>query len=153
MHPAYDAGHATVVDACVTMLKAFFDTSTIFARPEQGTPRFKHYAASDKPASLASDLDCHDPSKGPSKGKGTKLIEVECKDFLTLENELNKLSANISVGRNMAGVQFQRLLRQPAHGGGHGHRDPGKTSRSDPFALSIPTYDGQVRRIGLLSLP
>ena len=27
MHPAYGAGHATVAGACVTMLKAYFDTS------------------------------------------------------------------------------------------------------------------------------
>ena len=31
MHPAYGAGHATVAGACVTVLKAFFDTSAVLA--------------------------------------------------------------------------------------------------------------------------
>ena len=30
MHPSYGAGHATVAGACVTILKAFFDTSCLF---------------------------------------------------------------------------------------------------------------------------
>ena len=32
MHPAYGAGHATVAGACVTILKAFFDTSAVIGR-------------------------------------------------------------------------------------------------------------------------
>ena len=32
MHPAYGAGHATVAGACVTILKAFFDTSSVLIK-------------------------------------------------------------------------------------------------------------------------
>ncbi|MDQ3130805.1 MAG: vanadium-dependent haloperoxidase [Acidobacteriota bacterium] len=33
MHPAYGAGHATVAGACVTILKAWFDESTVIENP------------------------------------------------------------------------------------------------------------------------
>ena len=32
MHPAYGAGHATVAGACVTILKAYFDTSAVLVK-------------------------------------------------------------------------------------------------------------------------
>ncbi len=35
LHPAYGAGHATVAGACVTILKAFFDETIVFANPVQ----------------------------------------------------------------------------------------------------------------------
>jgi hypothetical protein len=76
MHPSYGAGHATVAGACVTTLKAFFDTSqeidTVFV------PR---------------DM-------------GRKLKHIPCPQPLTLEGELNKLAANVSIGRNMAGGHY-----------------------------------------------
>ncbi|MDJ0900610.1 MAG: vanadium-dependent haloperoxidase [Xenococcus sp. MO_188.B8] len=100
MHPAYGAGHATVAGACVTMLKAFFDTDAVFG------------------------CDCHGDLKITSqddydKNQHTPVAYRPCDDGLSLENtyeasdkpltvgdELNKIAANISIGRNMAGVHY-----------------------------------------------
>jgi hypothetical protein len=75
MHPAYGAGHATVAGACVTTLKAFFQTNVKIAETFEPNP------------------------------SGRKLKAIKCKP-LTIEGELNKLAANISVGRNMGGVHY-----------------------------------------------
>jgi hypothetical protein len=118
MHPAYGAGHATVAGACVTILKAFFDTSAVLAmtkeeddEKEKGgddankgqdqKPKakfkvsFKRHALGDeKIAFCAPDFD-------PTTGLPLKdTLESSTPDqFLTLEGELNKLAANISIGR------------------------------------------------------
>ena len=80
-HPAYGAGHATVAGACVTVLKAFFDGSVQFIGPMQPTADGQHLVP-------YQGMDAH-------SGK------------LTVELELNKLAANIAIGRNMAGVHWR----------------------------------------------
>lgn len=81
-HPAYGAGHATVAGACVTILKAWFDD-------EKPLPR------SIKPKVPNAD--------------GTALVDYTGPDAgsLTIEGELNKVAANIAIGRNMAGVHWR----------------------------------------------
>jgi hypothetical protein len=78
-HPAYGAGHATVAGACVTILKAWFDETFVLRNP------------------IVSNHD------------GTKLVPYTGPDAgrLTVGNELNKLAANIAIGRNMAGVHWR----------------------------------------------
>lgn len=150
MHPAYGAGHATVAGACVTILKAFFDTSAVLVRNEGGDVAFKRAEANDtRIAFRAPELS------GPGTGEGVsaeKLVSFTPDTFLTLEGELNKLAANISIGRDMAGVHYFSdyfdslrmgeqiaiaILEEQALGYG-----------TDPFVLSIPTFDGNVVRIG-----
>ena len=77
MHPAYGAGHATVAGACVTILKAFFDH-------ERALPT---------------------PYVQPT-ADGQSLQEIPGIGTLTVEGELNKLAANISIGRDWAGVHY-----------------------------------------------
>lgn len=79
-HPAYGSGHSTVAGACVTILKAFFDESVLITNPV--VP------------------DVNDP---------TKLVPYTGADAgnLTVGGELNKVAANISVGRNIAGVHWR----------------------------------------------
>ncbi|MEM8791936.1 MAG: bromoperoxidase [Pseudomonadota bacterium] len=151
MHPAYGAGHATVAGACVTMLKAFFDTGTVFVKTTApGFPRkngakvayvFKRFdPKTDTPVEFVVQ-----PGKDQLKEK-----EIDCP--LTLEGELNKLAANISIGRNMGGVHYYSdyfdslrmgeeitigILEEQALG-----------YRTDPCVMSVPTFDGPVRRIG-----
>ncbi|MEM9906818.1 MAG: vanadium-dependent haloperoxidase [Cyanobacteria bacterium P01_D01_bin.44] len=155
MHPAYGAGHATVAGACVTILKAFFDTSAVLVETikEEGKPdkevKFKRYSpedtaiafrapelsAPDKVIPAKVDLDSYTPSQP-----------------LTLEGELNKLAANISIGRNMAGVHFftdyydsLRMGEKIALGI---LEEQALCYSTDPFVLSLPTFDGDVVRIG-----
>ena len=76
MHPAYGAGHATVAGACVTILKAFFRTV-------------------DPDTWASVPIEAVDALEGLGSAAG-----------LTVEGELNKLAANISIGRDFAGVHY-----------------------------------------------
>ena len=76
-HPAYGAGHATVAGACVSILKAWFDESFVLPGPV-----FEADAA------------------------GTTLVPI-ASPALTVGGELNKLAANIAIGRNAAGVHWR----------------------------------------------
>jgi hypothetical protein len=76
-HPSYTAGHATVAGACVTILKAIFNTEN-FVIPNPVVPNAD-----------GSELV---PYTGPA---------------LTAEGELNKLASNVASGRNIAGVHWR----------------------------------------------
>jgi len=76
-HPAYGAGHATVAGACVTILKAWFDESAIIENPVE------------------------------PNNDGTQLVSYSGCDALTVGDELDKLAANISLGRNAGGVHYR----------------------------------------------
>jgi hypothetical protein len=82
-HPAYGAGHATVAGACVTILKAWFKETTrlvdIGLDPVQPT---------DDGLSLV-------PYGGSDAGD------------ITVGGELNKIAANVALGRNAAGVHWR----------------------------------------------
>ena len=90
MHPSYGAGHATVAGACVTMLKAWFKDDANFKAPfdEDKDEQFSVFEA------------CND---------GLSLVEYAGKDAseLTVGSELNKLAANIAIGRNAGGVHWR----------------------------------------------
>jgi membrane-associated phospholipid phosphatase len=77
-HPAYAAGHATVAGACVTILKAWFEES--------------------------HPID--DPKIPDADGTRLKDYRGEDRDALTVGGELNKVAANIAIGRNMGGVHW-----------------------------------------------
>jgi hypothetical protein len=139
MHPSYGAGHAAVAGACVTILKAFFDTSSVLVKRKDDV-LFSHIKNGDTPVAYVPDNTMK------------ALTDVNDGTFLTLEGELNKLAANISIGRNMAGVHFFSdyhgslrmgeeialgLLEEQALG-----------YTTDRFVLSVPTFDGDVRTIG-----
>lgn len=147
MHPAYGAGHATVAGACVTILKAFFDTSAVLAVSGDKVA-FKRQESDDSPIVFRAP-GLSSPSDAPS---GNLVEDREIKYFLTLEGELNKLAANISIGRDMAGVHYftdyydsLRMGEEIAIGI---LEEQALTYSTDPFVLSVPTFDGDVRRIG-----
>ncbi len=96
MHASYGAGHATVAGACVTVLKAFFQT---VEKDWKRTPYPQEVVRVVPESRSGSKATPVNPDK-----RGEKLEVVEL--GLTLEGELNKLAANISIGRNMAGVHF-----------------------------------------------
>jgi hypothetical protein len=79
LHPAYGGGHATVAGACVTILKAWFDES--FVTPDPVVPNLQ----------------------------GTALVAYTGADAgsLTVGGELNKVAANIAMGRNFAGIHWR----------------------------------------------
>lgn len=69
---------------------------------------------------------------------------------LTLEGELNKLAANISVGRNMAGVHcfsdYYDSLRMGEEVAIGILEEQALTYPKDSFALSLVTFDGVQRK-------
>ena len=102
MHPAYGAGHATVAGACVTILKAFFDTSAVIGCDSSSnvkiTSRKEYDDNGYRPVAFVPD------------SSGTCLTDIHSTsplaNPLTVGDELNKIAANISIGRNMAGVHY-----------------------------------------------
>jgi hypothetical protein len=140
MHPSYGAGHATVAGACVTILKAYFDTSAVLVRRGSDILFSLHVESTDAPVAFVPDSSM------------TALIDVNDGSYLTLEGELNKLAANISIGRNMAGVHYfsdyydsLRMGEEIAIGI---LEEQALGYTTDPFVLAVPTFDGDVRRIG-----
>ena len=95
MHPAYGANHAIVAGACTTLLKALFDLYD------------------DSAGDLRPKLDFENPNgrvfpsvaHGQMAGGSPFCIHSDPPD-LTVEGELNKLAANIAIGRNFAGVHY-----------------------------------------------
>ena len=79
-HPTYPAGHAVVAGAAVTILKAFFDESTVI------TSLFSVEHSEDGDSLVAYS--------GSTTG-------------MTVGTDLNKLAANIAIGRDLAGVHFR----------------------------------------------
>jgi hypothetical protein len=139
MHPSYGAGHATVAGACVTMLKAYFDTSAVLV-DRGGEVKFDRYQNGDTAIEFTPDAT------------GSALVPSAGNDFLTLEGELNKLAANISIARNMAGVHYfsdyydsLRMGEEIALGI---LEEQALGYKTDPFVLSVQTFDGQTRTIG-----
>lgn len=94
IHPAYGAGHATVAGACTTVLKAWFDESfpiadlTLPTKPGQLGPKLGNPKVPDAIGASLIDYTGAD------------------KDQLTVGGELNKVAANIAIGRNHAGVHW-----------------------------------------------
>ena len=142
MHPSYGAGHATVAGACVTVLKAFFDTNATFVDDKKTNGIFKRKELGDTPIAYT-----------PEPNRDT-LRRDELEEPLTLEGELNKLAANISIGRNMAGVHFfsdyYDSLRMGEEIAIAILEEQALTYPKYDFVFSVPTFDGAVRRIGVV---
>jgi hypothetical protein len=83
-HPSYGQGHSTVAGACATIVKAWFDDTA----PLSSVPGTTISEASEDGFSLV-------PYSGADR------------DQLTIGGEMNKLAANIGVGRNHAAVHWR----------------------------------------------
>lgn len=127
MHPSYGAGHATVAGACVTILKAFFDHTQPFAAA--GTPDFAFVAStSGDELEIVPVLDAHGNDAS-----------------LTVEGELNKLAANISIGRDWAGVHYFSDYWESMLMGEEiaiGILREQKLCFQEPFTMTIPRFSG-----------
>jgi len=79
-HPSYPAGHSTFSGACATVLKALFDGSVDFT-------------------TLVTVNHSTDGASVAAYGGSTA--------GMTVNTELNKLAANIAIGRDWAGVHYR----------------------------------------------
>ncbi|MGJ8534140.1 MAG: vanadium-dependent haloperoxidase [Alphaproteobacteria bacterium] len=125
MHAAYGAGHATVAGACVTVVKAFFEMFEIGDLKRSQTSIYDVVnKGTGYPGICPNDLykkerlltETGQKSKNPfgynpldtafeADNKGEKL-KPWADENLTIQGELDKLAANISIGRNFAGVHY-----------------------------------------------
>ncbi len=126
MHPSYGAGHATVAGACVTILKAFF----------------------------AHERELPTPYVQPA-ADGQSLQEVTLGSNLTVEGELNKLAANISIGRNWAGVHYFTDYSESARMGEQialGILEEQMFTYREDVAMTVPLFDigyvEEIRKVG-----
>jgi hypothetical protein len=83
-HPSYGQGHGTVAGACATIVKAWFNDLA----PVNSIPGVSIVQPSEDGFSLV-------PYEGSDAGQ------------LTIGGEMNKLAANIAIGRNHAGVHWR----------------------------------------------
>ncbi|MFZ3333862.1 MAG: vanadium-dependent haloperoxidase [Candidatus Acidiferrales bacterium] len=83
-HPSYGQGHGTVAGACATIVKAWFNDLA----PLTSIPGFTIMQPSEDGFSLA-------PYEGSDANQ------------LTIGGEMNKLAANIAIGRNHAAVHWR----------------------------------------------
>lgn len=124
MHPAYGAGHATVAGACVTILKAFFDHGQVLpGLSDDDGNRFAYVASAD----------------------GSELVRVPMDRSLTVEGELNKLCANIAIGRNWAGVHYYTDYIESIRMGEEiaiGLLQEQKLTYPENFTMTVPLFDG-----------
>lgn len=136
MHPSYGAGHATVAAACVTILKAFFDHTQYLYISEDGE-EFKITDDKEK---------CKYAFVPGNNGRKLRTVETEA---LNLEGELNKLAANISIGRDWAGVHYYSDYEESMRMGeeialGLLVEQSITYNPKEEFFLTLPKFDGSL---------
>ena len=95
-HPSYGAGHATVAGACVTILKAWFKEDEPISNPVE-------------PVILTIPIEIRDSNNQILYKKTTELQPYTGTgaNQLTVGGELNKIAANIAIGRDWGGVHYR----------------------------------------------
>lgn len=125
IHPAYGAGHATVAGACVTILKAWFKEDTKLS--ELGVV----------------------PVVASANGKTLEKYTGADAKQLTVRGELDKLAANIAVGRNHAGVHWRTDYTESVLLGERVAisllEDSGFTYNEDFKGFTLGTFKGAVK--------
>ncbi|MEM8774021.1 MAG: bromoperoxidase [Pseudomonadota bacterium] len=139
MHPAYGAGHATVAGGCVTILKAFFEMFEDCDSKVERKLTFCDDKGKDQPIRYVPNAD------------GSALIkDPKSQDALTVQGELDKLAANISIGRNMAGVHYYSDYYDSLRMGERvavGLLMEQSPSYVEPVEMSFTSFDGDHVRI------
>ena len=176
MHPSYGAGHATVAGACVTILKAFFDSGTELYEEFKSTGQTDAvsrpicYEPTEDGRQLRSLLEAPE-SKGKEKGGIVRSLGFQGADqyylpetplqkqkpiapagfrALTVEGELNKLAANISIGRDWAGVHYYTDYIESIRMGEKiaiGLLEEQKLTYRENFTMTVPLFDGGTIKI------
>ncbi len=137
-HPAYGAGHATVAGACVTILKAWFDESDVFD-PRVVTP------VPGNPALTARLRENRTPKVPNAAGDALNDLAPPPDPPLTVGGELNKVAANIALGRNAAGVHWRSDYTESIKLGEEiaiGILQEQKLTYNEDHHLSLTKFDG-----------
>jgi hypothetical protein len=103
LHPAYGAGHATVAGACVTILKAWFQEDQPFETLVNG----KTHPLTGKPVRIVQPGDASIDVDDGTGGKELPDYFGHDKIKMTVGGELNKIAANVAMGRSYGGVHWR----------------------------------------------
>ena len=129
----------------------FFDTSCVLAEDSHNATCSKRQDPNDTAVLFRA------PPVIPNPPAKATLVASNQADFLTLEGELNKLAANISIGLDMAGVHYfsdyYDSLRMGVEIALGILEEQGLTHATDPCVLSVPTFDGDAVSYTHLTLP
>lgn len=126
IHPSYGAGHATVAGVCVTILKAWFDESTRI-------------------------VDLFQPVTANAAGDGLDDYTEPDAGELTVGGELNKVAANVSIGRNMAGVHWRTDYTESVRLGeriGIQILEEQALTYNEDHSFTLTTFDGETVEVG-----
>ncbi len=135
LHPAYGAGHATVAGACVTVLKAWFDEDVkMSSLKDQNGGAFTFKEADTTGINATDGINLRDYT-------GTDTANI------TVGDELNKLAANVGIGRNHAGVHWRSDHDQSIRLGEQIAvsilEDQVCTFNEDKFSFTFTNFDGK----------
>lgn len=117
-HPAYGVGHATVAGACVTVLKAWFDESWVIP----------------------------DPVVGDEQGTGLVRYAGPRAHPLTVGAELDKVAANVALGRSLAGIHWRTDYTESVRLGERialGILEEQALTYNEPASFTLTTFDGR----------
>ncbi|MHB9841923.1 vanadium-dependent haloperoxidase [Paraburkholderia terrae] len=135
-HPSYGAGHASVAGACVTILKAWFADDSFQSLMARAAGPFKD--PNIAPQILQPGTNLPDGSLPPYVGADVAQM--------TIHGELNKLAANVALGRSMGGVHWRsdntRSLRLGERVAIIILRRQMPTFPEKPLKLSFKNFDG-----------
>lgn len=126
-HPSYGSGHATVAGACVTILKAFFDSGW------------------ELPLRNGSNPVAYVPLSD-----GSALMEEVLAKPLIVGDELNKTASNIAIARHWSGVHYFSDAYESLRLGEKialGVLEEQKLTYGENFSMSVPLFDGTTTRI------
>ncbi len=132
-HPSYPAGHSVVAGAGVTVLKALFDGDHVIPADEKVIP-----TRDGKQLRTAAALS----------GTNTLARKHNIFDELTVRGELNKLAANMALGRNRAGIHYRSDGIEGLRLGESAaiqllSEELSLPANNDSIRLSLTTFDGK----------
>lgn len=112
-HPSFPAGHSGVAGATVTVLKAMFDGTHEFTNDElvvpvkDGTTDADLAHGETATGIQLTKLKSVSDVSGGTVATTSSEIDDATNGTVTVNDELNKLAANMALGRNWAGIHYR----------------------------------------------
>jgi len=144
MHPSYGAGHATVAGACSTILKAWFNHELHF--------NYNKKKLSNGKSGFTLCFSEKEANQAFQAAVGGEHLDCVNSAPLTIEGELNKVAANIAIGRDWAGVHYysdyvQSMIMGEEIAIGLLQEQSLTYPSADGLSMTLPKFDGTTVKI------